>query len=253
MPKIISERCELVMVKLRDINCSSPVFFETVFTYLLTYIPTTCCTDCVCVSAAESDSTNRPVWRYGFAGTSRLERESGSACSCESVNRTGWLVLLVTSGWRRWTVRSTWLHRHTDKHTDWQTDTQTDRLTHRQTHRHTNRQTNRQTDRHTDSQTHRQTDRLTDWLTDSQTDRHTQTDTQTPKQTHRLTNTDSQSHKQTHRLTDTQTRTQTDKHTEQLKSPLQWMDEEDSCLTSAAEEFCPAYEPGVQTSCRAVL
>ena len=31
------------------------------------------------------------------------------------------------------------------------------------------------------------------------------------------------------------------------------MDEEDSCLTSAAEEFCPAYEPGVQTSCRAVL
>jgi len=31
------------------------------------------------------------------------------------------------------------------------------------------------------------------------------------------------------------------------------MDEEDSCLTSAAEEFCPPYEPGVQTSCRAVL
>jgi len=30
------------------------------------------------------------------------------------------------------------------------------------------------------------------------------------------------------------------------------MDEEDSCLTSAAEEFCPAYEPGVQTSCRAI-
>jgi len=35
------------------------------------------------------------------------------------------------------------------------------------------------------------------------------------------------------------------------------MDEEDSCLTSAAEEFCPAYEPGIQTSnflsCGAVL
>jgi len=31
------------------------------------------------------------------------------------------------------------------------------------------------------------------------------------------------------------------------------MDEEDSCLTSAAEEFCPVYEPGVQTSCRVVL
>jgi len=27
---------------------------------------------------------------------------------------------------------------------------------------------------------------------------------------------------------------------EQLKSPLQLMDEEDSCLASAAEEFCPA-------------
>ena len=27
------------------------------------------------------------------------------------------------------------------------------------------------------------------------------------------------------------------------------MDEEDSCLTSAAEEICLAYEPGVQTSC----
>ena len=40
---------------------------------------------------------------------------------------------------------------------------------------------------------------------------------------------------------------------EQLKSPLQWMDEEDLCLTSAVEEFCPAYEPGVPTSCRAVL
>jgi len=26
------------------------------------------------------------------------------------------------------------------------------------------------------------------------------------------------------------------------------MDEEDSCLTSAAEEFGPAYEPGIQTS-----
>ena len=40
--------------------------------------------------------------------------------------------------------------------------------------------------------------------------------------------------------------------TEQLKS-LQWMDEEDSCLTSAAEEFCPAYEPGVRTFCRVRL
>jgi len=35
---------------------------------------------------------------------------------------------------------------------------------------------------------------------------------------------------------------------EQLKSPLPWMDGEHSCLTSAAEESCPAYEQGVQNS-----
>ena len=85
MPKIISERCELVMVKLRDINCSSPVFFERLYLliYLLTYRQHAALTACVSVllrvtaptdlsggaghqqTCLEVRDTNRPVWRCG--------------------------------------------------------------------------------------------------------------------------------------------------------------------------------------------
>jgi len=73
------------MVKLRDINCSSPVFFERLYLliYLLTYRQHAALTACVSVllrvtaptdlsggaghqqTCLEVRDTNRPVWRYG--------------------------------------------------------------------------------------------------------------------------------------------------------------------------------------------